>query len=61
MEKSTLFYNGKIYLGNKKFGYGFLVTNNYFSKIYYSKSEVDFNLFSKKINLENKLVLPSLI
>lgn len=61
MNESTLFYNGKIYLGNKKFGCGFVVTNKRFSKIFYSENEINLNLFSNKINLKNKFVMPGLI
>lgn len=61
MENITLFYNGKIYLGSKQFGYGFEIKNNYFNKIFISEKDIDFNKYENKINLDNQLVIPGLI
>lgn len=56
-----LFYNGIVYLGNREFGYGFEIEKNRFKKIFKNKKEINFNDYKFKTNLENKLVLPSLI
>ncbi|BAC44098.1 amidohydrolase [Malacoplasma penetrans] len=61
MENITLFYNGKIYLGSKKFGYGFEIKNNCFNKIFISEQQIDFNKYKNKIDLNNQLVIPGLI
>lgn len=59
--ETKLFYNGKIYLGNKKFAYGFEVKDNIFTKIFIDKKEIDFSKYKSLIDLKKKLVLPSLI
>lgn len=61
MEDIKLFYNGKIYLGSKEFGYGFELKNNYFNKIFKNKDEINFDIYKNKIDLDNKLVIPGLI
>lgn len=55
----TLFYNGKIYLGNKEFCNAFIEENGKFFEIG-KKSEKWINQCSRKVDLQSKVVIPGL-
>lgn len=57
----TLFYDGKVYLGNNCFATGFVIENEKFSQIIFNDKDVDFKLYDKVINLNKKVVISSFI
>lgn len=56
----TIYYNGKVYL-NDKFAVAFEVEDGKFSKIFEKESDFNLDDYKKRFDLEQKLVMPSLI